>query len=147
INTWLRGDILFKADKMSQANNIGVRMPFLDKEVFELASKIPVDLKIANDTTKFILREASKGIVPDHVLNRKKLGFPVPICHWLKRELNGWAKKVINESEVDEFIDKEYVKDMLDAHCTGKVDYSRKIWTFLMFMVWHQVFIEEKFDY
>lgn len=147
INTWLKGDILFKAETMSRANGIEVRMPFMDKEVFEIASEIPVDLKIANDTTKYILREASKGIVPEHVLNRKKLGFPVPIRHWLKNELNSWAKQVIRESEVDEFIHKEYVSNLLEAHCNNKGDYSRKIWTFLILMIWHQVFIEKRYQF
>ncbi|MEI3611667.1 asparagine synthase (glutamine-hydrolyzing) [Pseudogracilibacillus sp. SO30301A] len=147
INTWLCGDILLKAEKLSQANGIEIRMPFMDKEVFELASKIPVELKVTNLTTKYILREASRGIVPDHVLHRKKLGFPVPIRHWLKRELNGWAKQVIAESEVEEYINKSYVNNLLDTHCKGNADYSRKIWTFLIFMVWHQVFIEGKYNF
>ena len=71
--TWLRGDILLKADKMTMANSLELRVPFLDKEVFDVASKIPTEFKIANGTTKAILREARRGIVPDHVLDRKNL--------------------------------------------------------------------------
>lgn len=147
IHTWLPGDILLKAEKMSTANLLEVRMPFLDKEVFRVANGIPVDLKIANGTTKSILREASYGIIPDHILNRKKLGFPVPIRHWLKFELNSWAKQLIHDSETDDLLHKTYVLDLLDAHCQNKGDYSRKIWTILMFMLWHQIFIENKFDF
>ena len=147
IHTWMRGDILLKAGKMSKANGIEIRMPFVDKDVFELASQIPIDLKIANNTTKSILREASRGIIPDHVLDRKKLGFPVPMRHWLKKELNGWAKRIIDEADVDAYVNKQFVRDLLEAHCAGKADYSRKIWTFLMFMVWHQVFMEGKYDF
>lgn len=146
IHTWMRGDILLKADRVTMANSIELRVPFLDKEVFQLASGIPVDLKIANGTTKSILREASRGIIPDHVLDRKKLGFPVPIRHWLKDELNGWAKQLIRESQTDDLLHKDYILDLLDAHCQGKGDYSRKIWTVLMFMLWHQINIEKKFD-
>src|SRR5699024_5618202 len=91
IHTWMRGDILLKADKMTMAHSLELLVPFLDKEVFRVASQLPVDMKIANGTTKQILREASRGIIPDHVLDRKKLGFPVPIRHWLKDELNSWA--------------------------------------------------------
>lgn len=87
IHTWLRGDILLKADKMTMAHSLELRVPFLDKIVFEVASKIVTDQKIANNTTKYVLRKAAVGIVPDHVVNRKKLGFPVPIRHWLKDEL------------------------------------------------------------
>ncbi|GGJ99619.1 asparagine synthetase B [Lentibacillus kapialis] len=146
INTWMRGDILLKADRMTMANSLELRVPFLDKEVFKVASGIPVDMKIANGTTKSLLREASRGIIPDHVLDRKKLGFPVPIRHWLKNELYGWAKQLIQESETDYLLYKSYVFDLLEDHCQGKGDYSRKIWTVLMFMLWHQIFVEQKFD-
>ncbi|SDK09129.1 asparagine synthase (glutamine-hydrolyzing) [Sediminibacillus albus] len=144
IHTWLRGDILLKADKMTMAHSLELRVPFLDKEVFKVASEIPVDLKIANGTTKSILREASRDIVPDHVLDRKKLGFPVPIRHWLKDELYDWAKTLILESETEHLLHKSYILNLLEAHCQGKGDYSRKIWTVLMFMLWHQIYIERK---
>ncbi|MFJ8529368.1 asparagine synthase (glutamine-hydrolyzing) [Bacillus sp. NPDC094106] len=144
--TWLRGDILVKADRMTLAHSLELRVPFLDKEVFDVASKIPDDLKIANGTTKFLLREAVKGIVPNHVLKRKKLGFPVPIRHWLKSEMYDWAVTIITESQTDHLINKQYVLKLLEAHCIGKGDYSRKIWTVLSFMVWHQIYIEHKFD-
>lgn len=144
--TWLRGDILVKADKMTMAHSLELRVPFLDKEVFNVASTIPTELKIADGTTKAILREAVQGIVPDHVLNRKKLGFPVPIRHWLKNEMHDWAVSIIKESGTDYCIDKQYVLNLLDAHCAGKGDYSRKIWTVLSFMVWHQIYMEDKYD-
>ncbi|MDG4656362.1 asparagine synthase (glutamine-hydrolyzing) [Ectobacillus antri] len=144
--TWLRGDILVKADKMTMAHSLELRVPFLDKEVFDVASKLPTELKIANGTTKAILREAVEGIVPDHVLNRKKLGFPVPIRHWLKNEMRDWATTIIKESATDHLIDKQYVLNLLDAHCAGTADYSRKIWTVLSFMVWHQIYVEHKYD-
>ncbi|MGN1402356.1 MAG: asparagine synthase (glutamine-hydrolyzing) [Bacillus sp. (in: firmicutes)] len=146
IHTWMRGDILLKADKVTMANSLELRVPFLDKEVMRVASGIPVDLKIANGTTKHILREASRGIVPDHVLDRKKLGFPVPIRHWLKNELNSWAKTLIADSGTDYLLNKAYMNEMLEAHCLNKGDYSRKIWTVLMFMLWHQIFMEDKYD-
>ncbi|MED3562686.1 asparagine synthase (glutamine-hydrolyzing) [Bacillus xiapuensis] len=147
IHTWLRGDILLKADKMTMAHSLELRVPFLDKSVFTVASKIPESFKTANGTTKYILRKAVEGIVPDHVLHRKKLGFPVPIRHWLKDEMNEWAKSIIHESETDHLINKSYLLKLLDDHCLGKGDYSRKIWTVLMFMIWHQVYIEEKYAF
>ncbi|MDA2236080.1 asparagine synthase (glutamine-hydrolyzing) [Bacillus cereus] len=144
--TWLRGDILLKADKMSTAHSLELRVPFLDKEVFDVASKIPTELKIANRTTKAILREAVRDIVPDHVLDRKKLGFPVPIRHWLKDEMYDWALNIIKESKTEHLIDKKYVLNLLEAHRTDKGDHSRKIWTVLIFMVWHQIYIEHTYD-
>ncbi|KGX86760.1 asparagine synthase (glutamine-hydrolyzing) [Pontibacillus litoralis] len=145
IHTWMRGDILLKADKMTMANSLELRVPFLDKEVFNVAREIPVDLKIADGTTKSILRKAARGIVPDHVLDRKKLGFPVPIRHWLKNELYDWAKQLIQTSETGHLLEKQYIRQLLEDHVQGKGDYSRKIWTVLMFMLWHQIYIEKKY--
>ncbi|MEI4789056.1 asparagine synthase (glutamine-hydrolyzing) [Bacillus sp. FJAT-53060] len=146
IHTWMRGDILLKADKMTMANSLELRVPFLDKVVFEAASKIPEELKTKDGTTKYLLRKAAEGIVPDHVLNRKKLGFPVPIRHWLKNEMNAWAKDIIKNSQTDEYINKEYVLDLLKEHCAGKADHSRKIWTVLIFMMWHSIYVERSID-
>ncbi len=145
--TWLRGDILVKADKMTLAHSLELRVPFLDKNVFELASQIPADWKITSGTTKYILRKAFEGIVPDHVFMRKKLGFPVPLRHWLKNEWYDWATRLLNESETDEYINKSYVRQLLEEHSLNKADRSRKIWTVLSFMIWHQVYVEGKYDY
>ncbi len=147
IHTWMRGDILLKADRVTMAHSLELRVPFLDKEVFEVASKIPTSLKTAHGTTKYILRKAAEGIVPAHVLDRKKLGFPVPIRHWLKNEMNDWAKKIIRESNTDHLLNKTYVLRLLEDHCQGKADNSRKIWTVLMFMVWHQVYVEDVYSF
>lgn len=147
IHTWMRGDILLKADKMTMAHSLELRVPFLDKAVFDVASKIPTSLKTANGTTKYILRKAAEGVVPAHVLDRKKLGFPVPIRHWLKDEMNDWAKNIIRESNTEHLINKNYVLRLLEDHCQGKADNSRKIWTVLAFMVWHQVYVEEKYSF
>jgi asparagine synthase (glutamine-hydrolysing) len=147
IHTWMRGDILLKADKMTMAHSLELRVPFLDKAVFEVASNIPTSLKTVHGTTKYILRKAAEGVVPAHVLDRKKLGFPVPIRHWLKDEMNEWAKKIIRESNTDHLINKSYVLQLLEDHCQGKADNSRKIWTVLMFMVWHQVYVEDVYSF
>ncbi len=147
IHTWLRGDILLKADKMTMAHSLELRVPFLDKAVFEVAAKIAPEMKTANNTTKYILRKAAEGIVPDHVLHRKKLGFPVPIRHWLKNEMHDWAKNIIKESATDHLFNKDVLYRLLDEHCSNKADHSRKIWTVLMFMIWHQVYVEKKYDF
>lgn len=113
LHTWLRGDILVKADKMTMAHSLELRVPFLDKKVFEVARQIAPDMKTANGTTKYILRKAAEGIVPDHVLNRKKLGFPVPIRHWLKNEMYDWARQLIHESETDHLFHKDVLYRLL----------------------------------
>lgn len=143
LHTWLRGDILVKADKMTMAHSLELRVPFLDKEVFKVASSLHPNLTVTNGTTKYVLREAMKGIVPDSVLKRRKLGFPVPIRHWLKNEMFDWARELIISSETNHLLNKTIILKMLEDHCQDKADYSRKLWTILIFMLWHQIYIEK----
>jgi asparagine synthase (glutamine-hydrolysing) len=141
--TWLRGDILVKADKMTMANSLELRVPFLDPEVFAVASRLPVQAKITRTTTKYALRRALEPIVPPHVLNRPKLGFPVPIRHWLRAgPLLEWAHEMLNASTADHLIDVDAVRRMLDEHRCGTADHSRRLWTLLIFMLWHAIFVE-----
>ncbi|MDT4938953.1 MAG: hypothetical protein QOG80_2624 [Pseudonocardiales bacterium] len=142
--TWLRGNILVKADKMTMANSLELRVPFLDIEVFTVGSSIPTDLKITKETTKYALRRAVEHIVPPHVLHRAKLGFPVPIRHWLQDVMYDWARAIIMESQTEHLIDRAAALQLLDDHRTGPHDYSRKIWTLLVFMIWHGIFVEER---
>lgn len=141
--TWLRGDILVKADKMTMANSLELRVPFLDPEVFAVAAKLPYDQKITRTTTKYALRRALEPIVPAHVLHRAKLGFPVPIRHWLRSgELLEWAYATVNASQTGDLIDLDAVRQMLEEHRNGVSDHSRRLWTVLIFMLWHAIFIE-----
>jgi asparagine synthase (glutamine-hydrolysing) len=142
--TWLRGDILVKADKMTMANSLELRVPFLDPEVFAAAAGLPVEQKLAGGTTKYALRCALRGIVPDAVLWRPKLGFPVPIRHWLREEIYPWARDLVRTSGADRVVDLAAVQDMLDAHRRGHVDHSRRIWALLVFLIWHGIFVEER---
>lgn len=143
IHTWLRGDILLKADRMTMAHSLELRVPFLDKEVFKIASSIHPSYKVTDTTTKYILRKAAEGIVPHHVLNRKKLGFPVPIRHWLKDEMYDWAKNIIQTSDTEHIFNKQEVLNLLEEHCQNKKDNSRKIWTVIVFILWYQMFVEQ----
>jgi asparagine synthase (glutamine-hydrolysing) len=147
--TWLRGDILVKADKMTMANSLELRVPFLDPEVFRVAATIPLTEKVAgrtdgSGTTKYALRQALEGIVPSHVLHRRKLGFPVPIRHWLRDEMYEWAAGIIRDSQTDHLLDLAAVRRMLDEHRVGPIDHSRRIWTLLVFMLWHGVTVEDR---
>lgn len=141
--TWLRGDILVKADKMTMANSLELRVPFLDPEVFAVASRLPYDQKITRTTTKYALRRALEPIVPAHVLNRAKLGFPVPIRHWLRSgELLDWAYDTVNTSQAGHLVDLVAVKTMLEEHRNGDSDHSRRLWTVLIFLLWYAIFVE-----
>ncbi len=142
--TWLRGDILVKADKINMAHSLELRVPFLDPEVFAIAERLPTELKISHGTTKYALRRALEQIVPPHVLHRRKLGFPVPLRHWLAGpELFDWAHDVITRSQTDEIFNRRAVLDMLAEHREGRIDNSRRLWTVLCFMVWHAIFVEK----
>ena len=141
--TWLRGDILVKADKMTMANSLELRVPFLDPEVFAVASRLPFDQKITRTTTKYALRRALEPIVPAHVLHRAKLGFPVPIRHWLRAgELMDWAYRMIDVSQAGHLVDLTAVRGMLDEHRAGDSDHSRRLWTVLIFLLWYAIFVE-----
>ncbi|WP_394363411.1 asparagine synthase (glutamine-hydrolyzing) [Amycolatopsis sp. SB7-3] len=142
--TWLRGDILVKADKVTMANSLELRVPFLDAEVFKVASTIPLDQKLAHGTTKYALRQALAKIIPGHVLNRRKLGFPVPIRLWLRNEMYDWAKGIISDSQTDALLDKKAVLALLEEHKAGQLDRSRQLWALLVFMLWHGIFVENR---
>lgn len=141
--TWLRGDILVKADKMNMANSLELRVPFLDKEVFAVAERLPHELKISHGTTKYALRRAMEKIVPPHVLHRRKLGFPVPLRHWLAGpELYDWAREQLLAAQVGDLLDTGAVLEMLEEHRRGDSDHSRRIWVALCFVIWHGIFVE-----
>ncbi|TDC95181.1 asparagine synthase (glutamine-hydrolyzing) [Saccharopolyspora aridisoli] len=140
--TWLRGDILVKADKVTMANSLELRVPFLDNEVFRVASTVPLEQKITSETTKYALRQALYQVVPAHVLNRRKLGFPVPIRLWLKDEMHDWARNIIQQSQTDHLLDRRAILQLLEEHRSGVLDHSRRLWALLVFMLWHAIFIE-----
>ena len=140
--TWLRGDILVKADKVTMANSLELRVPFLDSEVFRVASGIPLEQKITSETTKYALRQALQQVVPAHVLNRRKLGFPVPIRHWLRDEMHDWARNIIQQSQTERLLNKTAILQLLEEHRSGVLDHSRRLWALLVFMLWHGIFVE-----
>jgi asparagine synthase (glutamine-hydrolysing) len=146
--TWLRGDILVKADRISMAHSLEVRVPFLDREVFEIAASIPVELKLPprSEATKYAMRQALQGVVPPAIVNRTKLGFPTPTRVWLRGEMYEWVRNVIAGSGAGDLIDLSYVLRLLDEHKREEADHSRKVWTVLIFCLWHAIFVEGSLD-
>ncbi|MBR6790220.1 MAG: asparagine synthase (glutamine-hydrolyzing) [Oscillospiraceae bacterium] len=141
--TWLRGDILVKGDRLSMAHSLEVRVPFLDREVFEFASTLKNSDKLREGTTKYILRYAFKDYVNPETFMRPKLGYPVPVRVWLRGELYEWARDIIQNSKADEFIDKKAALQMLEDHRTGKADNYRKLWAVLVFITWHRLYVAD----
>ena len=143
IHLWMVGDILLKADRMSMAHSLELRVPFLDKEVFRVASRLKTEYRCNDIDTKYAMRLAAKRHIPEKVASKKKLGFPVPTRVWLREEkyynivkeefLSDTAKKYFNTDKIMKY---------LDAHFHGKKDYSRKIWTIYIFLVWYKQFFK-----
>jgi asparagine synthase (glutamine-hydrolysing) len=147
INTWLPGDILVKADRASMAHGLELRTPFLDREVMSVASRLARAEKTAAGTTKFVLREAVGSLLPQESAERRKLGFPVPIGHWFRGELSGYADQVIREARTEEWLDKRAVMDVVRRFKAGDPDVRwRQVWALVVFSLWHQIFVERVFD-
>ena len=143
INLWMVGDILLKADRMSMANSLELRVPFLDKEVFKIASTLPLKYKVNDENTKYAMRKAALKNIPEEVAKRKKLGFPVPTRVWLRQEK--YYKKVKEEFEsetAEKFFKKDEIIKLLEKHYNGKKDNSRKIWAIYIFLIWYKQFFK-----
>lgn len=141
LNLWLPGDILLKADKMSMAHSLELRVPFLDKEVMDYAATIPSEYKINELNTKYILRRASAEVLPDEWVNRTKLGFPVPIRHWLcDDKYSGIVRDYFTSDFAAEFFDCGKLMALLDSHKSGAANNGRRIWTVFTFLVWYKRF-------
>lgn len=143
MNLWMPGDILMKADKMTMAHSLELRVPFLDKELFELARAVPADYRLGGGTTKYIFRKAMEGIIPDFILNRPKLGFPVPLRDWLKGARGVDLLDQIRASGIDGILRVSEAERMLTLHRSGQGDYSRLLWAVYIFALWHRTYLQE----
>ena len=143
INFWLMKDILLKADRMTMASSIEGRVPFIDKEVFSVASKLPFDYKVTKENTKVALREAARKVIPTDAYKKKKLGFPVPIREWIKDgAFKEDIEKTINSDVANKYFNVKFLNKLFNEHISGKKDNYRKIWTVYTFIKWYQVFFE-----
>lgn len=143
INFWLMKDILLKADRMTMASSIEGRVPFIDKKVFSVASKLPFDYKVTKENTKVALREAARKVIPTDAYKKKKLGFPVPIREWIKDgEFKEDIEKTINSDVANKYFNVKFLNKLFNEHLSGKKDNYRKIWTVYTFIKWYQVFFE-----
>ncbi len=141
INMWMVGDILLKADRMSMANSLELRVPFLDKEVFKVASTIPTDLRVNKENTKYAMRKAAARRLPEEVAEKEKLGFPVPTRVWLRDEhYYEVVKDKFTSPTAQKFFNTDILIRFLDEHYEEKEDNSRKIWTIYVFLVWYELY-------
>lgn len=144
LHLWMTGDILLKADKMSMAHSLELRVPFLDRKVMELAEQIPVKDRVTETETKYAMRLAALQACPPQTAKKKKLGFPVPIRVWLKEDkYYNIVKDKFTSPQSAQFFHTDRLVQLLDDHRAGKYDYSRKIWTVFSFLVWYDVYFSD----
>lgn len=157
LHLWMTGDILLKADKMSMAHSLELRVPFLDRELMQVAEQIPSKFRVTHHvatdektpyTTKYAMRLAAKRDTPPETADtaaKKKLGFPVPIRVWLKQDdCYNTVRTAFVSPDAERFFHTDKIVKLLDDHKNGKADNSRKIWTVYMFLVWYKVYFGGK---
>ena len=145
LHLWMVGDILLKADKMSMANSMELRVPFLDKEVFEVARHIPVECRADAEHTKMALRGAAARSIPEKTADKKKLGFPVPVRAWLREEKYAAIVREKFQSEsAEKFFNTRELTKMLDQHMSEKRDNWRQIWCVFMFLTWYEEYFVKR---
>ena len=147
MNMWMVGDILLKADRMSMANSLELRVPFLDKDVFKVASSLPTELRVNKQNTKYAMRKAAVRHLPEATAEKEKLGFPVPTRVWLRDEkYYNVVKRKFQGKTAQKFFNTEALIHWLDEHFSGKEDNSRRVWTVYVFLVWYDIYFDENSD-
>jgi len=137
-------ELLMKQDQMSMAASIESRVPFLDHQLVEFAARLPDEWKLSRATTKRILREAMKGRLPDAILKRPKMGFPVPVGAWLRGPWNAVARDVLLDRRSRErgIVDPSAVDALLADHAAGRADGTDRLWSLLNLELWFRTFID-----
>ncbi len=141
INFWLVADILHKGDCMSMANSLEVRVPFVDREVFEVAKTLKMEQKIAKNKTKLAMREAAKEVIPTEAYNKKKLGFPVPLRNWIcESPFYDEVKNVFTSDYANKFFNTKKIVKLLDSCTSTKKYLYKKVWAIYSFLKWYEIF-------
>jgi asparagine synthase (glutamine-hydrolysing) len=144
LKVWLPDDLLMKADKMTMAASMELRVPFLDHELVQFAFSLPDHFKINGNKTKYLLRQIGKELLPPPIIEREKRGFPVPISQWLQGDLNQVARETLldSKSACGNYFEPESVKSILKRHSRREEDLSEQIWNLLVFEFWCREFIQ-----
>lgn len=141
---YLQDGVLVKVDRASMANGLEVRSPMLDTEFVEFACRLPMSYKLHGLKTKYLLKKAAAGILPDAIINRKKKGFGIPISKWLAGELKSYMLDYLSEERIRRqgFFNYSYVKRLIDDHLENRKDNRKLLWTLLIFQIWYEKFFE-----
>ncbi|MFH1888966.1 MAG: asparagine synthase (glutamine-hydrolyzing) [Candidatus Omnitrophota bacterium] len=144
ISAYLPNDLLVKADIASMANSLELRSPFLDYKLAEFVARLPAEYKIKGSTLKYILKKALKGILPPENINRRKMGFGVPVSGWLRGGLREFVCDILLSPESCRrgYFNQAFVEDMIKNHIDSKQEHSYRLWSLLMFELWHRKFMD-----
>ncbi len=141
---YLPDDCLFKVDRMSMANSLEVRVPFLDHEFVEFTSRLPFSVKVSGLTTKRILKKALASRLPSTVFSQRKQGFTIPIADWLRGELGDLVEKIILQDRAQErgFFNPDCLRWMLESHRSHRYNLSYQIWAVFIFEIWARLYLD-----
>jgi asparagine synthase (glutamine-hydrolysing) len=144
IKMYLEGDILFKVDRASMATSLEVRVPFLNREVVNFATSLPLELKLHRLTSKYLLKKSMQRVLPASIIKRPKKGFNMPVAHWLASELRELVLDMLSEKRIRQqgLFNYAYVKHLLDQHFAYQQDNRKVLWTLLMFQLWYDRYID-----
>jgi asparagine synthase (glutamine-hydrolysing) len=135
--------LLMKADKMSMAHALEVRVPLLDHEFAEFCCTIPSRMKLQGYTTKAVFRSAMKGILPDHIRTRSKQGYSLPIKNWLRGELRDYMEDTFSASPlIGQYFDKKFTRNLIGQHMQRKANHSHILWAMINLATWHRLFVD-----
>lgn len=142
LKTWLPDDLLVKADRMTMANSLELRVPFLDHRLVELAARLPQRLKVRGKTTKYLLKKWAGPLLPDRIIHRSKKGFPVPTKSWFRGDLAGFARETLlaSQAAAANFFSRAEMERLLQVH--QREDRSDQIYSLLVFEHWHRQFVK-----
>jgi len=142
--TWLVDNLLLKADRMSMANSLELRVPFLDHRMVEFAATVPPNLKLRGNKTKYILKRALEGILPQEILFRKKMGFPVPLAQIFRSQGRDFLMDTLFSSKAEQrgYFNYNFIRRIVDEHMSNKSDHRYLLWQLLLFESWNMIFID-----
>jgi asparagine synthase (glutamine-hydrolysing) len=143
-NTWLPDELLIKADKMTMANSVELRVPLLDHKVLEFAARLPRNQKVRGWTMKYLAKKALKGHVPEEILNRRKAGFPIPYQVWLRSSLRDWVGEILLDRKTLSrgYFNKSAIEKLIDLNAKG-ADYCRELFSLVVLELWHRTFADQ----
>jgi asparagine synthase (glutamine-hydrolysing) len=145
LKTWLVDDLLIKADKMTMAHSVELRVPFLDYRVIEYAATIPSNMKLRGGVVKWILKRAMQDRLPSEILTRKKLGFPTPLAFMLQRDLSGYLRDLLLSPKCinRQYFKRQAVERLIEENASKRKDHHRVLWQLVVLEEWHRQFIDQ----